>query len=42
MMKAAKIVALLAQLVLSFHGEGHPPHDEHKSNDRKVIHATAR
>ena len=40
-MKMMKMAALIAQLVLSFHGEGHPPHDEH-DNDRKVIVAVAR
>jgi hypothetical protein len=35
-MKTLKIATLLAQLILSFHGEGHPPHDEHKSSHKVV------
>jgi hypothetical protein len=36
-----KVAALVAQLVLSFHGEGHLPHDEHR-NDRRVVVGVAR
>jgi len=40
-MKSLKIAVLLAKLVLSFHGEGHPPHEEHR-NDRVMRAAVCR
>lgn len=36
-MKTLKAVVLLAQLVLSLHGECYEPHEEHR-NDRKQVH----
>jgi hypothetical protein len=36
MVKLMKVAALVAQLILSLHGEGHPLH-EHKHEDRKTL-----
>lgn len=40
-MKMMKMITLVAQLVLTFHGECHEPHVEHR-NDRKVVVGVAR
>lgn len=36
-MTMMKIVTLVAQLFLSFHGEGHPPHEEHRNDRRHAV-----